>query len=277
MNFLPGFSAPIAMGVINMSPNSFMNPQKNADEALKRIEQMVSAGARIIDVGGEATSPSVDIVKELPAISEEMDRVLPIVEAIKNRFDVLISVDTSEPEVTKAAILAGAHMINIQQVKKNREALAFIAQHNVLVCLMHFFTPMRTAGSCTGPELFIQVKNELEEFLEMAVKAGISREKIILDPGFGSGKNYGKNTQENFYLLSRLEEFNTMGYPLLLGWSRKSMIGEALGGQPPEARLYGSLAIETFLALRGVAIIRTHDVQPVCDMLKIIPLLQSAH
>lgn len=267
--FLPGFSAPVVMGVINMSPNSFMNPQKNLDAALATVDGMVFAGASFIDVGGEATSPSVDMVKEAPSISAEIDRVLPVIEAIKNRFDILVSVDTSEPQVMAEAIAVGVDLINIQQVRKNPEALPLIAKTDAMLCLMHFFTPTRTPNSSNLPELLIQIKDELNEMVKLAWNEGISRERIILDPGFGGG-NYGKNTEENFYLLAHLEEFFKMGFPLLTGWSRKSMLGEVLGKVPPKDRLFASLAAEAILALKGAAIIRTHDVKPVCDMLKVI-------
>jgi dihydropteroate synthase len=272
--YLKGFAAPVVMGVINMSPNSFMNPHKNVDSALRSVEAMVSAGAQFIDVGGEATSPLVNMTKEKPEILEEIDRVLPLVKAIKERFDVLVSVDTSELEVMKAVISAGADMINNQQANKHPECLELIAKANVIFCLMHFFSPPRKPGSSNLSELLITVKSELEVWLARALKAGISRDKIILDPGFGGG-NYGKNTPENFYLLAHVDEFSKMGYPLLLGWSRKSMIGEVLGNVVPEERLFGSLAAETILALKGTAIIRTHDVKPVCDMIKIVNYYQG--
>lgn len=273
--FLPGFSAPAVMGVINMSPNSFMNPQKNRDTALAAVEEMVLAGAAFIDVGGEATSPRVDLAKEAPSVSEELDRVLPVVEAIKKRFDVLVSVDTSEARVMRAALECGADMINFQQVKKNSKALSLIAKAETRVCLMHFFSPLRKPDSSSLPDLLTQIKNELNELLDLAKDSGISEKNIILDPGFGGG-NYGKSARENFYLLAHLKVFSQMGFPLLLGWSRKSMIGEALGGLAPEDRLFGSLAAEVILALKGTAIIRTHDVKPVCDILKIIHYYQEA-
>lgn len=143
-----------------------------------------------------------------------------------------------------------------------------------MVCLMHFFDRGRLPGSSTLPALLKTIKKELVELLKLALNAGIGPEKIMLDPGFGGG-NYGKNAEENFYLLAHLDKFSEMGYPLLAGWSRKSMVGEALGKVSPEKRLYGSLASETILALKGAAIIRTHDVKPVCDMLKIINYYQK--
>lgn len=257
------------MGVINMSPNSFINGHTDVDLALKRVEQMVADGAEIIDVGGEATNPFVDIVREAPSVDEELARVMPLIAAIKNHFDVLISVDTSQPKVMQAVLQAGASMINDQRALQIPGAREIVANSSADVCLMHFFNPLRTPDSSSRDSLLLQIKQDLQLAVELALQAGIARDRLLIDPGFGGG-NYGKSTAENYFLLSRLNEFAEMGLPLVIGWSRKSMIGETLGGVKPIDRLFGSLAAETIIALKNPAIIRTHDVKPVSDALKIV-------
>lgn len=260
---------PTLMGIINMSPNSFYQPQPSFDAAVQTVADMVKAGADIIDVGGEATSPNVDIAAEAPNLQEELDRVVPIVQAIKQRFDIKVSVDTSQPKVMRESVMSGADMINDQRSLRVEGALATIAELKVPVCLMHFFDKPREPGSSECDALLQEVKRALRLSVQHCLAAGISRQRIIIDPGFGGG-NYGKNARENFYLLSRLHKFRDINMPILAGWSRKSMLGEVIGGQPPEARLSASIAAATIAALQGAAIIRVHDVAETMDAFRVV-------
>ncbi len=258
---------PCVMGVINVSPDSFYRPISKLTDALRAAEQMVAQGASIIDIGGVATNPFVDLDKK-PSVQQQIDRVIPIIDAIKKNVDVLISIDTSQPNVMQEAVNHGAHMINDQSALRVPGALETVAKLQVPVCLMHGFKLKRHPASTDYPELLLQIKRELVETVKRCIQAGIQKDRIILDPGFGQG-HYGKNADENYYLLANLEEFVSIGYPLLIGWSRKSMIGDALGGVPAEQRLYGSIAAATIGGLLGAAIIRVHDVGETMDAITI--------
>ncbi len=265
-------SKPSIMGIINMSPNSFYNPYHTKDQALTAVELMVKNGASFIDVGGEATNLSIDL-SQGPSIQQQIDRIVPLVELVSKQFDVLISVDTSEPAVMREAIKHGAHMINDQRGLQVPGALSTLHELSVPVCLMHFFAKVRVAGSSSLSELLTTIKNDLHQVIARCQSAGIANDKIIIDPGFGQG-NYGKNSQENFYLLAHLSELASWGYPVLAGWSRKSMIGDVLG-VPPAQRLSGSIAAATLAAMHGAAIIRVHDVAETVDAIKIFRALRT--
>ncbi len=258
---------PAIMGIINVSPNSFFNPHHQLDEVLKSAESMVEAGVSMIDVGGEATNPNIDMQQQAPDVEEEIDRVVPAIIAIRERFEVLISVDTRRAAVMNAAVAAGADIINDQKHLSEPDALSTAVALKTPVCLMHFFNQKRQAGSVPPAALLKQIKSDLQAYAERCLQAGISKDRIILDPGFGQG-NYGKNAAENFYLLAHLDELTQSGFPILSGWSRKSMIGEALGGVPPEQRLFGSVAADTLATFFGAHILRTHSVQAAVDAAK---------
>lgn len=264
---LRSFPKPAVMGVINVSPNSFYRAHGDVNSALKTAEQMLRGGATFLDVGGEATSPNVDMALDAPSLAAEMERVIPVVSALKREFNVLISVDTSRPEVMRASTEAGADIINDQRALSDPIALETVLQLKVPVCLMHFMNIDRIPGSCDPKTLFVTVKRELEFAVNRAVQFGITSDRIIIDPGYGGG-NYRKNTKENFYLLSRLPDFVQMSFPVLMGWSRKSMIGEVLDKAPDE-RLWGTLAAETLGVYHGVSIIRTHDVSACFDVCRV--------
>ncbi len=264
---------PKLMGILNLSPHSFYKPCKNLDDAIALAAQMVSEGVDIIDVGAEATNPSLATIKDSSA-QVEIEKLLPVIEAIRQRFDVLISVDTSQAEVMRALIAAGATLINDQRALQLPGALAAVVESKVSVCLMHGFVPRREAGSSTPETLLETIKRDWRSMLDRYQAAGLEKDKIILDPGFGGG-HYGKNTAENFYLLKHLDELVALGYPLLVGWSRKSMLGEVLGA-PAEDRLYGSIAAAILATLKGAALIRTHDVAATRDALRIIERYNAA-
>ncbi|MCH9769765.1 MAG: dihydropteroate synthase, partial [Gammaproteobacteria bacterium] len=213
------FKKPAIMGVINRSPESFFNPANTLDVALKQIEVMVKDGANIIDVGGEATSPQVNLAAG-PLLDEEINRVVSTVAAIKKHFDILVSVDTSKPQVMQAAVNAGADIINDQRALQLPGALEMAAKLNVPVCLMHF--PSERQPGETSPEVLLQqVLADLTGFVKRAQTAGLNRQQLIIDLGFGQG-HYGKNCSENFYLLKKLPAFAALDLPILVGWSRKS-------------------------------------------------------
>ncbi len=261
------FSQPTMMGVINMSPNSFFRPHVDRDSALFTAESMIQEGARILDIGGEATNPFVNIQQEAPSVQQEIDRVVPVIDAIKKRFDVMVSVDTSRSVVMREAVFAGADMINDQRALQNEDTLKTACELKTPVCLMHFFNSRQLPKSSNYPLLLKTVKDELSAAVDRCLASGISRDRLVIDPGFGQG-NYRKNCAENFFLLTHLTEFVEMGYPVLSGWSRKSMVGDVLKADPSE-RLYGSIAADTLAAYHGASIIRTHDVKASYDAVRI--------
>lgn len=259
--------APLIMGVINVSPNSFYHPMKSVESALHEVEEMVSAGVSIIDVGGVATNPHVEIKREMPSIQEEMRRVIPVIQAIKKHHDVTVSVDTSRAPVMRAAVDAGADIINDQRALREKGALEMATKLGVPVCLMHFFEKPRQPGNVDLESILIQIKQELSDVVTRCENAGIRRELLWIDPGFGQG-NFSKNAEENYYLLAHLKQFQDLGLPILVGWSRKSMIGDVLDA-PPEERLYGSIAAAVISAMQGADVIRVHDVKATVDAIKI--------
>lgn len=271
---LKTFPKPCIMGIINMSSNSFYQPMKNIDEALKTAEKMIQTGASIIDVGAFATNPMVEIEKESINSQQEMDKLLPVIVAIKKNFNVLISVDTSQPEVMQESVNQGADIINDQQALQIKNAIDVVSELKVPVCLMHSFNFSRQPGSCDKKELLHTIKNDFKNIATNCVEHGITNDRIILDPGFGGG-NYGKNAEENFYLLANLKEFTKLGYPLLIGWSRKSMIGEVLNVSARD-RLYGSLASASIAAFLGASIIRVHDVAETMDVIKVVDQINQS-
>jgi len=270
------FEKPAVMGVINASPNSFYNPIDSIESALREAETMVSTGAAIIDVGGEATNPNVIIERDAPSVQEEIDRVVPVIEAIAKRFDVCISVDTSQATVMCEAVKVGAGMINDQRALREEHALETAAELQVPVCLMHSRGLMTEDTSQRNSEhqkkkdletFLLQVKQALLASVQRCEDAGILRDRLLIDPGFGQG-NYGKNVVENYYLLSQLNRFQDLDLPILVGWSRKSMIGDVLN-VPPQDRLYGSISAAVIAAMNGASVIRVHDVKETVDAIKI--------
>ena len=260
------FSKPALMGIVNVSPDSFFAATTTLEAVLSRVETMVTQGVDIIDLGGEATNPSTSGLglDSAMGFSQELERVLPALEAIRSRFDVLISIDTSNPVLMREAVGLGADMINDQRALTRPGALEAVASLGVPVCLMHHFDPPRQPGLSSVDELLNQVVNDLDARANVALAAGVHRERIILDPGFGQGR-FGKNTDENFALLAQLPAVIKLGYPVLSGWSRKSMISDVLGGRTPEERLYGTVAVDSLATFLGACILRGHDVRAMND------------
>lgn len=251
------FYKPAIMGVINVSPNSFYHPHLDLNSVFKTVERMYAEGADILDIGGVATNPFVNIDTDFPSLQIELDRLIPAIEGIRKRFSILISADTSRPQVMREAINAGADIINDQRSLQVEGALIAVSELKSPVCLMHFPTWNQKPES--GAHLLEVVKRDFEHSVDRCERFGISKNRIIIDPGFGQG-HYRKNLKENFYLLNNLSKFLSLGLPVLSGWSRKSMIGDILN-QLPDHRLFGSIAADVLAVYHGASIIRTHDVK----------------
>ncbi len=257
-------STPQVMGILNTTPDSFSDggSYTQLESALAQVERMIVDGASIIDIGGESTRPGAEDVSE----EDELARVIPVLIAIKQRFDVLVSIDTSKAAVMNAAITAGADMINDVAALQNQGCLAAVAQSDVPVCLMHMQGLPRTMQN--NPS-YDHVINDIVAFfqqrIEACISAGIARERIILDPGFG----FGKTLEQNFHLLANLSKFSQLKLPLLIGISRKSMIGNLLN-RDVKQRLAGSLSAAIIAAQQGANIIRVHDVEATVDALTVL-------
>ena len=258
------------MGILNVTPDSFSDGGKfvKPDEAIAQALRMVEEGAAIIDIGGESTRPGAAEV----LVAEELNRVVPLIEALAPELPVPISVDTSKPEVMLAAAEAGAGMINDVYALRREGALEAAAQTDLPVCLMHMQGEPRTMQSNPHyDDVVAEVAAFLTERMAACEAAGITREKILLDPGFG----FGKTLDHNLTLLKHLNELHQLGAPLLVGMSRKSMIGLVLNA-PVEQRLHGSVAVATLAAQVGAQIIRVHDVKPSADALKMVAAVNAA-
>ncbi len=237
------------MGILNVTPDSFSDGGKfnDIETAIKHAKQMVYHGVDIIDIGGESTRPGHKSVSE----EEEIKRVVPIIEALKREIEVPISVDTYKGKVAELAIKAGAAMINdVWGFKKDPYIATVAAKYNVPCCLMH------NRDNKNYTNLIQDILVDLEESIEIALKAGVKRENIILDPGIGFAKSY----EDNLKTMSNLEKLNTLGYPVLLGTSRKTMVGFALN-LPVEERLEGTLATTTIGIMKGCEFVRVHDIK----------------
>ena len=236
------------MGILNITPDSFSDGGKwnTLDEALGRAEQMVKDGADIVDVGGESTRPGHEQITE----EEESHRVVPVIEAVKARIDVPISIDTYKSKVAEAAIKAGADLVNdIWGLKYDPRMAGLIAETGTACCLMH------NKEKAEYEDFYRDMLRETEECVEIAAAAGIPNDKIILDPGIGFGKTYEMNLETLHYM----ERFHTFGYPMLLGTSRKSVIGLTLN-LPADQREEGTLATTVMAVMKKYAFVRVHDV-----------------
>ena len=237
------------MGILNVTPDSFSDGGKiiGIDAALKKAEEMKGDGAAIIDVGGESTRPGYTPVSE----DEEMDRILPVIEAIKNRIDIPISVDTYKSKVAEAAILAGADLINdIWGLKADPHMAEVIARHEVACCLMH------NRNNTEYKDFMSDLVWDLNESVKLAKQAGIAEDKMILDPGIGFAKDY----TQNLTAIRDVGKVVELGYPVLLGTSRKSVIGLTLD-LPSDKRLEGTLVTTVVAVQNGCSFVRVHDVK----------------
>ncbi len=258
------------MGILNVTPDSFSDggSYQRLERALARAREMVAEGATLIDIGGESTRPGADAV----SVTEELERVIPVVEAVARELPVVVSVDTSKPEVMAAAAAAGAGLINDVYALRQPGAMAAAAASGLTVCLMHMQGEPRSMQSAPSyTDVIAEVATFLQDRRAAALAAGIAAEKILLDPGFG----FGKQLEHNLRLLAHLAELSHLGAPLLVGVSRKSMFGALLGRSVHE-RLYGSLAAAVLAASQGAAVLRVHDVAATVDALKVVTAVRGA-
>lgn len=267
------FDTPKVMGILNATPDSFSDGGQfnSVQAALVQAQGFYDAGAMFIDVGGESTRPGASEV----SIDEELSRVIPIIEAINSNIDVVISIDTSKPQVMQEAVNAGASLINDVRALRLPGALetaAKLAQtHNVPSCIMHM---KGNPKDMQDDPLYLNIVQEVTQFFELriaqCVAAGFSYNQLMIDPGFG----FGKTLDNNYQLLKHLASFAQFDMPLLSGTSRKSMIGNLLD-KPTEQRLAGSITTATLAANAGASIIRAHDVEETMDVVKIVGKLQA--
>lgn len=265
-------SVPVVMGIVNATPDSFSDGgrlasgvstrfQVSVDKALMLAERMLQEGAAIVDVGGESTRPGAASLTE----QEELDRVIPVIQAIRARLDIAISVDTSTPAVMVEAVAAGAGLVNDVRALRRPGALAAVAGLDVAICLMHMRgEPGTMQQNVEYENVLEEVRAFLAERVEDCVGHGIARSRLVLDPGFG----FGKSVEQNYQLLRELPRLQTLGRPLLVGMSRKSMLG-AVTGRPIDERVHGGVAASVLALQGGAAILRTHDVAPVMDAIRI--------
>jgi len=257
------------MGILNTTPDSFSDGGlwSDHDRALRHAVSMAEAGADIIDVGGESTRPGADDVP----VQQEMDRVVPVVESIVKATAVPVSVDTSKPEIMEAAVRAGAGMVNDVYALRRAGALEMAAKLDVPVCIMHMLGQPRDMQS--APQ-YDDVESEVTDFLSERARAceaaGISPDRILIDPGFG----FGKTLEHNIQIFRALPRFCTMGYPVLVGVSRKAMLG-SLTSRSVEERGAASVTAAVLASQAGAAIVRVHDVAETVDALKIAHALAS--
>ena len=257
------------MGVLNVTPDSFSDGGRfsSVEAAVEQGVRMAADGAALIDVGGESTRPGAEAV----SLQEELGRVLPVIERLRQAVSAVISVDTSKPEVMTAAAAAGAGLINDVRALRAPGALAAATASGCALCLMHMQGEPRTMQ--LAPH-YADVVGEVREFLAARVAAcrgaGIAAERLIVDPGFG----FGKNLEHNLTLLRHLPELAADGLPLLVGLSRKSTVGKLTGREPGE-RLYGSVALAVIAVLKGARIVRAHDVAATVDALRVAAAVES--
>jgi dihydropteroate synthase len=264
-------STPIVMGVVNVTPDSFSDGglYLDPDDAIRQALRMVAEGAGIIDVGGESTRPGAEPVDT----TEELERIIPVVEALVAEIGLPISVDTSKPGVMEAAIAAGASMINDVMALQEPGAIGAVAGSSVAICLMHMQGRPRTMQAAPR---YADVVQDVHHFLVERLRAceieGIDRSRLVIDPGFG----FGKTLEHNLDLLAALAEFSRDGLPVLAGLSRKSMIGQ-LTGRPAGERLAGSVVLAAMAVERGASIVRAHDVAATVDAVRIATALRHRH
>lgn len=258
------------MGILNVTPDSFSDGGRfvHLDQAMRHVEQMLDEGATLIDVGGESTRPGADPVTP----HQELDRVIPVVEAIRRRFDTVVSVDTSTPEVMRSAAAAGAGLINDVRALQRPGALDAAAATGLPVCLMHMQgDPQSMQQAPRYTSVIEEVSAFLVERTAACVRAGIGPERLLLDPGFG----FGKTLEHNLQLFAGMQRLLPEGLPLLVGVSRKSMIGQLLG-RPVDQRLAGGLALATLAVRAGARIIRVHDVALTVDAVRMTEAVMAA-
>jgi dihydropteroate synthase len=263
-------SVPHIMGILNVTPDSFSDGGKHNGkaQAVAHAKQMIADGATVIDVGGESTRPGASPVK----IEEEIDRVVPVVEELA-KLNVVISIDTSQPEVIQAAVKAGAHIWNDVRALTRPQALETAALLNIPVMIMHMRgEPITMNNLDQYDDVTLDVIAELKQRIDDALAAGVRSENIIIDPGFG----FAKNASQNLKLLNEFYKLHVLGYPILSALSRKRFIGEALKGADAQNRAVGSVAAHMFSIQQGACMVRAHDVKAMSDAVSMWQAMQSA-
>ncbi|HVT88752.1 MAG TPA: dihydropteroate synthase [Tepidisphaeraceae bacterium] len=265
--WLTDFSRPtLVMGVLNVTPDSFSDGGKfsTTDAAIKHAGAMAQAGADLIDIGGESTRPGSDAVDD----DEQIHRVIPVLNALRDQLPVLFSIDTTRSKVAQAALDAGAHIVNdISAGRDDREMFPMVARRRVPMILMHMLGAPKTMQQAPNYEnVTAEVSGFLNERIIAAGIHGIEPDKLLLDPGIG----FGKTMEHNLELLRRLMELTVLGHPLVVGTSRKSFIGKITGETEPSQRLFGTAASVTWTVANGASIVRVHDVEPMVRVVKMI-------
>lgn len=263
-------TSPKIMGILNFTPDSFSDSGQffTLDKALFQVEKMLNDGADIIDIGGESTRSNAEIV----TLEQELERVVPLVEAVRKRFDCLISVDSSKAEVFRQSALVGADILNDIRALQEPNALETAVELGLPVCLMHMQgTPQNMQQHPEYDDVVEEVADFLNQRIFACTMAGIPKEHIILDVGFG----FGKTVQHNYQLLKHLNAFVASGYPVLAGLSRKSMIGNVVN-KPVDQRVAGSIAGALLAVQNGAKIVRVHDVAETADTLKVWQAMVNA-
>ena len=268
-NHTMSFDRPRVMGVINVTPDSFSDGGQYMlpDQAMQRAEIMVSEGADIVDVGGESTRPgSIEV-----GVQEELDRVIPVIERISASLDVMVSADTSKPEVMRAAVGAGASLINDIFALRRDGALETMAGLDAGICLMHMQgTPQIMQDAPQYEALPGDIIDFLRQRVAACVAAGVDRNRVLVDPGFG----FGKTCEHNLQILEKLAELRVLELPILVGLSRKKLLGD-LTGRPTDSRMPAGIAAAVIAVERGASIVRTHDVGPTIDALRVVQAVRE--
>ncbi len=261
------------MGIVNVTPDSFSDGGKfsQTNQAIAHALKLAEEGADILDIGGESTRPNATPV----SLQEELDRVIPVIEGLVKQFkqvkqvNIPLSIDTYKPAVMKAAIDAGASIVNDVRALQEEGALEIVAKSNAGVCLMHMQgTPQTMQNNPHYDDVVNDVKAFLKARLQASIHAGIEASRIVLDPGFG----FGKTREHNIRLIRELESFAELGQPLLVGLSRKSVLGQVTGNDI-DARLYASIAASVISAMKGAKILRVHDVKATVEALKVVSVI----
>ena len=263
-------STPHVMGILNVTPDSFSDGGRHnsKDMAVAHANQMIADGATVIDVGGESTRPGASAVD----VAEEIRRVVPVVEAL-SKLDVVISIDTSQPEVIQATVQAGAHIWNDVRALTRPQALETAARLNIPVIIMHMRGEPTTMNQLDQyDDVTHDVIGEIQQRVDDALSAGVKEENILIDPGFG----FAKNAQQNLRLLNEFYRLNGLGYPILSALSRKRFIGEALNGADAQDRAVGSVAAHLLSIQQGACMVRAHDVKQMSDAINVWKAMQMA-
>lgn len=256
------------MGIVNVTPDSFSDGGKFSDTtlAVEHALKLVEEGADILDIGGESTRPNATPVP----LEEELNRVIPVIEALRDRVNVPLSIDTYKPQVMQAAIAAGADLVNDVKALQEDGALATVQGNNLGICLMHMQgTPQTMQIDPQYGDVVAEVKAFLNARLQVLLNAGIDKNRILLDPGFG----FGKTREHNIRLAKELDVLLSLGQPMLVGLSRKSVLGKLTGGDESD-RLHASVAASVVSVMKGAHVVRVHDVKATVDALKVVAAIK---